>query len=128
MTTLLGSAGSSAIGDITAVDAGSLAAATGWQLKPEGLCRDDECVVVPADLRAADGSVDAVSLWHRVGRPVAATATGDVVHLGEGAATRAGALVGGAAPDFRLRDLAGAEHALSDQRGRKVLLVSWAPW
>lgn len=32
------------------------------------------------------------------------------------------------APDFQLRDMKGQTHALADYRGKKVLLVFWAPW
>jgi hypothetical protein len=32
------------------------------------------------------------------------------------------------APDFTLADLDGRAHSLSDYRGKKVLLVSWASW
>jgi len=32
------------------------------------------------------------------------------------------------APDFALPDLADRVHRLSDYRGRKVLLVTWASW
>jgi peroxiredoxin len=32
------------------------------------------------------------------------------------------------APDFELPDLAGRKHRLSDHRGKKVLLASWASW
>ena len=32
------------------------------------------------------------------------------------------------APDFTLPDLDGRTHRLSDHRGRKVFLVSWASW
>ena len=32
------------------------------------------------------------------------------------------------APDFTLPDLAGQRHSLSDFRGKKVLLVTWASW
>ncbi|MBK7726907.1 MAG: redoxin domain-containing protein [Dehalococcoidia bacterium] len=32
------------------------------------------------------------------------------------------------APDFRLTDYLGMEHQLTDYRGRKVFLVSWASW
>lgn len=38
-------------------------------------------------------------------------------------------LPGGApSPDFTLTDLSGASHQLAQLRGRKVLLVFWAPW
>ena len=32
------------------------------------------------------------------------------------------------APDFRLPDLDGALHSLSDHRGKKVLLYCWSSW
>jgi len=32
------------------------------------------------------------------------------------------------APDFTLPDLDGKLHSLSDYRGKKVLLMSWASW
>jgi len=100
--------------------AGSLEAATGWTLKPEGLCRDDVCVPVPDDA----GS-DAVDIWTRLDWPV--VRSGDDAYLGEPVATRAVG-VGDEAPDFTLRDLAGREHSLSEHRGKKVFLASWAPW
>jgi hypothetical protein len=101
--------------------AGTLEEATGWSLKEEGLCRDDVCVLVPDDARG-----DAIALWERLGWPVARS--GDDVYLGEAASTRADALAGTIAPDFTLRDLHGVEHSLRDHRGKKVFLVSWAPW
>ena len=100
---------------------GSLEAATGWTLKPEGLCRDEVCVLVPDDVGG-----DPVALWERLGWPV--VSSGDDVFLGEGASIRADALAGTIAPDFTLRDLDGIEHSLSDHRGSKVLIASWAPW
>jgi peroxiredoxin len=32
------------------------------------------------------------------------------------------------APDFALPDLDGKMHSLSDYRGKKVFVVSWASW
>lgn len=100
---------------------GTLEQATGWILKPEGLCRDDLCVLVPDDVRG-----DPVALWNRVGWPV--VSSGDDVYLGEGASARADALTGSIAPDFTLQDINGVEHSLSDYRGKKVFISSWAPW
>jgi hypothetical protein len=48
--------------------------------------------------------------------------------LGVGAAARSDALRSLEAPDFTLPDLEGRRHSLSDQRGKKVLLVTWASW
>ena len=107
------------------LDPEALDAATGWQLKPEGLCRDDVCLLVPDELRR-DGRVDVAALWARLGRPV--LTSGDAVYLGEDASSKPALQAGAAAPDFTLRDLAGVEHSLSDHRGKKVLISSWAPW
>lgn len=124
MATLVGPRGTATL-DAGHVDGPTLAAVVGWELKPEGLCRGDVCLLVPDELRSGAG-VDAAALWERLGWPV--VRSGDDVYLGEGADIRAQALVGGVAPDFTLRDLQGEAHSLSDHRGKKVLLVSWAPW
>ena len=97
---------------------------TGWTLKPEGMCRDDLCVPMP---QSADG-VDVAAFWRKLGNPVAASAAGDVWSLGTGAEAREASLVGLQAPDFELADLAGQMRRLSDLRGKKVLLATWASW
>ena len=99
--------------------AGTLEDATGWTVKPEGLCRDDVCVPL-GDESAPD------AIWARLGWPVARS--GDDVYLGEPVGQRPTATAGSIAPDFTLRDLAGREHSLSEHRGKKVFLASWAPW
>ena len=48
--------------------------------------------------------------------------------LGTAARERGRALRSLEAPDFALPDLEGRMHALSDHRGRKVLLATWASW
>ena len=98
--------------------------ATGWSLKPEGMCRDDLCV--PA--RVHDGRVDLAAFWRRLGQPVVSNVAGDVWVLGAGAEQRNAALAGLVAPDFTLPDLAGVPHTLSALRGNKVFLCTWASW
>lgn len=98
--------------------------ATGWTLKPEGMCRDDVCV--PMALR--DGRVDVAAFWSKLGRPVVRDRAGETWVLGAGAEQRNGALGGLAAPDFTLPDLSGALHTLSSLRGQKVFLCTWASW
>lgn len=104
---------------LTAADAARI---TGWTLKPEGMCRDEVCV----PWTAPAGRVDLAAFWRHLGQPVANE--GDVWALGTGADQRRAALQGLEAPDFTLPDLDGRMHALSDQRGRKVLLTTWASW
>ncbi len=97
---------------------------TGWSLKPEGMCRDELCV----PWRAKDGRVDVAAFWRHLGHPVVADDGGGTWVLGAGAGARNDALAGLQAPDFTLPDLAGAPHRLSDLRGRKVMLTTWASW
>jgi hypothetical protein len=108
-----------------------LESATGWSMKPQGLCRDDVCVAIPSgregDFRRA-GRVDAAALWRHLGKPVARSEDGGVWALGEGARDRAAALLSLQAPDFTLPDPSGRMHSLSEHRGKKVLLVTWASW
>jgi hypothetical protein len=109
--------------------AAELERATGWALKPEGLCRDAVCV--PVRDRAALGSTAGVNLAGfaaALGRPLALDMAEGVAALGTAAADRGAALASLEAPDFSLQDLAGHRHALSEQRGKKALLIAYASW
>jgi hypothetical protein len=101
--------------------------ASGWALKPEGMCRDEICVPLPAAM-VKGGRVDLAAFWRHMGHPVLADDAGETWVLGTGAAARNDMLAGLAAPDFTLPDLAGKPHRLSDLRGKKVFLTTWASW
>ena len=98
--------------------------ATGWTLKPEGMCRDDLCVPMPVQ----DGRIDAAAFWRHLGNPVLHDDAAGTWVLGTGAEARNQALTGLDAPDFTLPDLAGVPHRLSELRGKKVFLTTWASW
>ena len=100
---------------------------TGWTLKPEGMCRGELCVPLAGEARA-NGQVDLAAFWRLLGNPVVSTGNGDAGVLGTAAEARANALAGLEAPDFKLPDLAGVTHSLSDLRGKKVFLTTWASW
>lgn len=100
---------------------------TGWTLKPKGMCRDELCVPLASDARR-DGQIDLASFWRILGHPVVSDRPGDIWVLGSAAESRASALAGLQAPDFTLPDLAGVAHRLSDLRGKKVFLTTWASW
>jgi len=107
--------------------AADAALVTGWTLKPEGMCRDDQCVSLPS--RAIGGGrVDVEAFWRRLGNPVLCSDDRETWVLGVGADDRNAGLAGLLAPDFTLPDLAGRSRTLSDLHGRKVLLVTWASW
>jgi hypothetical protein len=109
---------------MSAADAGRI---TGWTLKPEGMCRDERCVPLPASA-VRDGAVDVEAFWRRLRGPVIASEEGDVFALGAPADERNAALEGLQAPDFTLPDVDGVPRTLSQLRGSKVFLVTWASW
>jgi hypothetical protein len=121
-------------GDRVHVATGTLEAALGWELKPEGLCRGEVCRPV-RDRSAVEpepGRLDLAAVAAALGRPLVldlpADGTAGTGFLGEAAATRAAVLRTRMAPDFELPDLDGRPHRLSDERGKKVFLVFWASW
>lgn len=72
--------------------------------------------------------VDIAALWRDMGKPALSDEAGTVWVLGESAEARGAALRSLQAPDFTLPDLEGNPHSLSDFRGKKVFLASWASW
>jgi hypothetical protein len=92
--------------------AGDAARVTGWTLKPEGMCRDDQCVPLPLKAIVA-GRVDVEAFWGRLGNPVLCADDRETWVLGAGADERNAALAGLAAPDFTLPDLSGRPRTLS---------------
>ncbi len=121
-------------GDVTAIATDGLCLspadverATQWTLKPGGLCRDALCVPLKAGM-LRDGRIDVAAFWRHLGNPVLSDDSGETWVLGTGAADRQAALADTAAPDFTLPDLAGVPHRLSELRGKKVFLTTWASW
>jgi hypothetical protein len=124
-------AGARVAGEALWLSSADVRRATGWELKPQGLCREDVCVAVPRGREGElvrGGLVDIAAFWRHAGHPVVRDDSGEVWVLGTGARERARALRSLSAPDFTLPDLEGRRHSLSDHRGRKVLLVTWASW
>ena len=100
--------------------------ASGWSLKPQGACRGDVCVPLPADA-VQDGEVDVRAVAERLGMPLVHDAAAGLWALGP--ETLSGhALPTAEAPELVLPDLDGSEFRLSSLRGRKVVLVAWAPY
>ncbi len=108
--------------DTLDVSAEQFAAGTGWQIKPQGACRAETCVPLPPsdgfDLPAA---AERLRMALVRDEPTGLWALGPA-SLGERA------LLSAEAPELVLDDLAGRPFALSSLRGRKVVLVSWAPY
>ena len=120
-------------GDAPWVPASELGSVTGWELRPEGLCRADVCVPVPPDrkddlLGPGGDSVNVAALASLCGQPLVHDDEHRVWVVGASAAARSEALASLAAADFTLPDLDGVAHSLSDYLGSKVFLVTWASW
>jgi hypothetical protein len=110
-----------------------LAAATGWEVRPEGACRGEQCVPIPQGreaefLRQQPARFNLAALARWLGQPAVHDAAHGVWLVGEAGTDRRRQRQSLRAPDFTLPDLQGLPHALSDYRGKKVLLVSWASW
>ena len=103
--------------------------AIGWELKPEGLCREGVCVPVrdPAALRS-EGLVDLGAACAVLGRPAVVDADVGIVAVALSSEQRRRTLDGLVASPFTLPDLNGAMHELSEWRGNKKLLVAFSSW
>ena len=75
-----------------------------------------------------DDGIDLAGFAALLSRPLAIDVDERVACLGASAVDRAAQLASLEAPDFTLPDLNGRMHALSDYRGKKVLLVAYASW
>ena len=111
-----------------------LTRATHFELKAQGVCRDQLCFPVPK-ARASEFTrnergktlFNLLEFAHLVRQPVAHDEALSVWYFGQRADQRE-ALASLQAPNFTLPDMAGKLHSLSDFRGKKVLLVTWASW
>jgi hypothetical protein len=102
------------------VDAAELAARTGWEVKPEGACKGDICVPLPA------GPLDARELSHRLGMALVADEARGLWALGPDSGGRA--LTSAHMPDLELPDRHGRPFSLRSLRGTRIVMVAWASW
>jgi hypothetical protein len=121
---------------ITSAD---LKRATRFEVKPQGVCRDELCFQLPKAKREAfihkdAGQSRATDTWFNmtafaqlIHQPVAHDAALSTWYFGLRSDQRQ-QLSSLQAPDFTLPDLQGKPHRLSDFRGKKILLVTWASW
>jgi hypothetical protein len=98
------------------------AAGTGWTVKPEGACKAEVCV----PLGRSDG-FDLGTTAERLRMALVRDDEAGLWALGpESLGDRA--LVSAEAPELVLDDLDGNPFSLSSLRGRKVVVVAWAPY
>ena len=104
--------------------ASEFAAATTWELKPEGACKGDVCV--PLAGAQTSGTFDLRPVAERLGMALVHDSPTNTWAVGPAALGRA--LVDARDPDLVLPDVNGEAFALSSLRGQKVLLLAWASW
>lgn len=81
-----------------------------------------------ASARQSRDNLNVSELWQQAGRPIISSEQADAWVLGAGAQEAGAALESLQAPDFTLADLDGQQHTLSDYRGKKIFLTTWASW
>jgi hypothetical protein len=110
-----------------------LKSATGFVIKPQGVCRDELCFPIPKARRSAFLSKQGSITWFNLSefarllrQPVAREK--EAWYFGPRPDAQNAFISSLIAPDFKLPDMNGRPHALSDFRGKKVLLLTWASW
>jgi hypothetical protein len=108
---------------------------SGWELKPEGVCKEEICVPVPearsaATVRrgASETLFNLTEFARLIDQPFAHDGGNAVWYFGPAGWDWKDRLASRLAPDFSLPDLAGHLHSLSELRGKKVFLLFWASW
>jgi len=108
--------------------------ATRFEVKPQGVCRDELCFPLPKARQQEFVHKTPPVTWFNmtafaalVHQPVAHDAALSTWYFGLRSDQRQ-QLSSLQAPDFTLPDLQGKLHRLSNFRGKKILLVTWASW
>jgi hypothetical protein len=122
--------GSPAPGDVAEslwIDKADLPRINEFELKPEGACRADVCIPVPSTMLRGD-QFHLTAFARRAGQSVVADSGARVWSLGEMPVVRGSFLESRIAPEVAVPDRTGRLVRLSQFRGKKVLLVTWASW
>ena len=107
----------------------------GFELKPEGACLDELCVPVLQDRdsemfvrRSGQAWFNVTELAGKLEQAYVTNYDDGVWSFGEIPVTRGAFLNSAIAPDFSLPNREGTLVRLSDFRGKKVLILTWASW
>jgi len=109
--------------------------ATGFVVKPQGVCRDELCFPLPAKRKDEFVARKGKDTWFNltafaalVKQPIARDEKNGTWYFGKREDERGTYLASLEAPNFTLPDINGKMHSLTDYRGKKVLLITWASW
>jgi hypothetical protein len=112
-------------GDQLMIRPEDLPVATGWDRKPEGLCRGNVCVPVRTAIEDATGAIDLGAAMVAVGNQLVFDPAGPVVAIADDPMAR-GEIRN--LHEVSLPDVAGNTIELSSTAGKKVVLLAWASW
>jgi hypothetical protein len=96
-----------------------------FEVKPQGACRADVCIPLSKTLKNGDW-FNLTGFAHKIGETVVADQ--NVYSFGEIPVLRGGFYNSRIAPDFAVPDRKGKVIHLSDFRGKKTLVITWASW
>ena len=96
-----------------------------FEVKPQGACREDLCIPIPRDF-SKGGFFNLSAFARKTGEVVVSEA--NVWSFGEIPVLRGSFTGSRIAPDFAVPDRKSKVVHLSDFRGKKVLVVTWASW
>ena len=114
-------------GDALWIQKAELPSINGFELKPQGACREEICIPIPRPMM--NGTRFNLSAFaQRVGQRVVADPAMRVWSFGEIPVVRGAFLESRQSPDFSVPDRKGRLVRLSQFRGKKVLVVTWASW
>lgn len=107
----------------------ALGDAIGWELKPQGLCRDDVCVPVrDGEELTVDGAIDLAAVARVLQRPFVVDEKACVAVVGASAVQRHEERAGLRVRDFALGTVGGEAVHWSSFGRKKKLLFAWASW
>lgn len=96
-----------------------------FEVKPQGACRADVCIPLSKNLKSGDW-FNLTGFARKIGEQYVAGE--NVWSFGEIPVLRGGFYNSRIAPDFAVPDRKGRVVHLSDFRGKKALVITWASW
>lgn len=96
-----------------------------FHIKPEGACRADLCIPISKQLKNGEW-FNLTGFAHKIGQTIVADSS--VYSMGEIPVVRGNFYQSRIAPDFAVPDRSAKMVHLSDFKGKKVLVITWASW